>query len=248
VDVQAMARVHRIGQKKEVHIYRLVTQGSVEERVVAFAERKLYLDQMVNRGSTKRAESLDKLDTQAIRNMLTFGADAILASERDDKQLTDTDIIALIKRTTDEPADADDDGSAAAAADTGVSGAIVAKDAKLSVLAFDKTVPMRQVRAFEGLVFTQDMTVEDIGKLWNDGSKRIRKSRTVQIGKDAVLLENNYSELATNLSVFDLEAGAGSRLACVEAKENTKDLENDSTCLVCWDGGSLLCCSNCPAS
>jgi hypothetical protein len=34
VDLQAMARVHRIGQKKKVHVYRLVARGTVEERVL----------------------------------------------------------------------------------------------------------------------------------------------------------------------------------------------------------------------
>ena len=43
-----MARVHRIGQKKTVHIYRLVTAGTVEERIQQRAEKKLFLDQMVN--------------------------------------------------------------------------------------------------------------------------------------------------------------------------------------------------------
>jgi SWI/SNF-related matrix-associated actin-dependent regulator of chromatin subfamily A member 5 len=38
-----MARVHRIGQTKLVHIYRMVTTGSVEERVVQRAEKKLYV-------------------------------------------------------------------------------------------------------------------------------------------------------------------------------------------------------------
>ncbi|GMH63265.1 hypothetical protein TL16_g03666, partial [Triparma laevis f. inornata] len=47
-DLQAMARVHRIGQKKTVHVYRLVTTGTVEERVVQRAQKKLYLDKMVN--------------------------------------------------------------------------------------------------------------------------------------------------------------------------------------------------------
>ena len=41
-----MARVHRIGQKKKVHIYRLVASGTVEERIVQRAEKKLYLDQV----------------------------------------------------------------------------------------------------------------------------------------------------------------------------------------------------------
>ena len=49
---QAMARVHRIGQTKPVHVYRLITTGTVEERILQRADNKLYLDQMVNRGST----------------------------------------------------------------------------------------------------------------------------------------------------------------------------------------------------
>ena len=34
VDLQAMARVHRIGQTKTVHVYRLVSSGTMEERIV----------------------------------------------------------------------------------------------------------------------------------------------------------------------------------------------------------------------
>lgn len=33
-DNQAMARVHRLGQTKTVHVYRLVTEGTVEERMI----------------------------------------------------------------------------------------------------------------------------------------------------------------------------------------------------------------------
>ena len=54
-DLQAMARVHRIGQTRPVHAYRLCTSGTVEERVLQRAEKKLYLDQMVNRGSSHGA-------------------------------------------------------------------------------------------------------------------------------------------------------------------------------------------------
>ena len=53
-----MARVHRIGQHKPVHVYRLVSEGTVEERIQKRAESKLYLDQMVNRGSTRRCVCL----------------------------------------------------------------------------------------------------------------------------------------------------------------------------------------------
>jgi SWI/SNF-related matrix-associated actin-dependent regulator of chromatin subfamily A member 5 len=64
VDLQAMARVHRIGQKKKVHVYRLVAKDTVEERVLMRSEKKLFLDQMVNRGSTAQGEELEKLTTQ----------------------------------------------------------------------------------------------------------------------------------------------------------------------------------------
>jgi SWI/SNF-related matrix-associated actin-dependent regulator of chromatin subfamily A member 5 len=79
VDAQAMARVHRLGQTKPVHIYRLVTQGTVEERMIQRAEKKLYLDQMVNRGSTAMAEILDKTvtDRGELLSLLRFGADAV---------------------------------------------------------------------------------------------------------------------------------------------------------------------------
>lgn len=35
-----------------MHVYRLVTGSTVEERILQRADAKLYLDQMVNRGST----------------------------------------------------------------------------------------------------------------------------------------------------------------------------------------------------
>jgi hypothetical protein len=52
-----MARVHRIGQTKPVAVFRLVTAGSVEERMVQRAEKKLYLDAVVARGEGGAAEA-----------------------------------------------------------------------------------------------------------------------------------------------------------------------------------------------
>lgn len=46
VDLQAQDRAHRIGQTKPVHVYRLVTQGTVEERIVQRAQKKLFMDQV----------------------------------------------------------------------------------------------------------------------------------------------------------------------------------------------------------
>ena len=46
-DLQAMDRAHRIGQTKQVYVFRFVTEGSVEERMLERAAQKLRLDQLV---------------------------------------------------------------------------------------------------------------------------------------------------------------------------------------------------------
>jgi SNF2 family DNA or RNA helicase len=47
VDLQAIDRAHRIGQKRDVVVYRFVTEGSVEEKIVERAARKLKVDHLI---------------------------------------------------------------------------------------------------------------------------------------------------------------------------------------------------------
>lgn len=47
MDLQAMDRAHRIGQKKQVRVFRLITENTVEEKIVERAEIKLRLDKLV---------------------------------------------------------------------------------------------------------------------------------------------------------------------------------------------------------
>ena len=59
-DLQAMDRAHRIGQKKQVQVFRLVTDNSVEEKILERATQKLKLDQLViqqGRVSNKKKEN-----------------------------------------------------------------------------------------------------------------------------------------------------------------------------------------------
>jgi len=47
VDLQAMDRAHRIGQQKQVFVYRFLTRHSYEEQISAISDRKLLLDHLV---------------------------------------------------------------------------------------------------------------------------------------------------------------------------------------------------------
>jgi helicase SWR1 len=47
MDAQAQDRAHRIGQTRDVHIYRLVSQHSVEENILKKARQKKHLDTLV---------------------------------------------------------------------------------------------------------------------------------------------------------------------------------------------------------
>ncbi|GFH13582.1 uncharacterized protein HaLaN_09500 [Haematococcus lacustris] len=97
-DLQAMARVHRIGQTKPVHVYRLVSEGTVEERIQRRAEGKLYLDQMVNRGSTQGAEEMEKMNKHEVLSMLKYGADRIFKNDAG-RSPTDSELDSIIDRS-----------------------------------------------------------------------------------------------------------------------------------------------------
>jgi len=52
-----MDRAHRIGQTKQVYVFRFITEGSVEERMLERAAQKLRLDQLViQQGRTQQAK------------------------------------------------------------------------------------------------------------------------------------------------------------------------------------------------
>lgn len=76
-DLQAQDRAHRIGQTKEVRIYRLVTEASVEEYILERAQHKLALD-----GKVIQAGKFDQKSTNEER-------DAVLRAimEREERQV-----------------------------------------------------------------------------------------------------------------------------------------------------------------
>ncbi len=81
-DVQAQARCHRIGQTKDVRIYRLVTSRTFEQEMFDRASKKLGLEQAVL-GSFGQDEDDDKPTSKEMEQLLKRGAYALLEDDND---------------------------------------------------------------------------------------------------------------------------------------------------------------------
>jgi SNF2 family DNA or RNA helicase len=57
-EAQATDRAHRIGQTQSVFVYKLVAQGTIEERILDLQERKASLADSLYSGATGRKEPL----------------------------------------------------------------------------------------------------------------------------------------------------------------------------------------------
>jgi SWI/SNF-related matrix-associated actin-dependent regulator of chromatin subfamily A member 5 len=102
VDLQAMDRAHRLGQKKPVQVFRFITEGTVEEKIIERADRKLFLDAAVIQQG-RLAEQNTSLEKDELMKMVRFGADQIL--NKKGGTYTDEDIDALIAKGEEKTSD-----------------------------------------------------------------------------------------------------------------------------------------------
>ena len=93
-DLQAQDRCHRLGQKKPVNVYRLVSENTIEEKIVERAQQKLKLDAMVVQQG--RLKEKDKVTKEEIMAAVRFGADKVFRSE--ESTITDEDIDVILER------------------------------------------------------------------------------------------------------------------------------------------------------
>jgi SNF2 family DNA or RNA helicase len=64
VETQATDRAHRIGQTKQVMVYKLVAQGTIEERILALQERKAALASRLYGGASSQAVRKEPMFTE----------------------------------------------------------------------------------------------------------------------------------------------------------------------------------------
>jgi hypothetical protein len=100
-DIQAQARCHRIGQTKDVRIYRLVTSRSFEQEMFDRASKKLGLEQAVL-GTFEKEQEDDKPSQKEMEQLLKKGAYALLEDENDEitKEFCADDIDSILAKRT----------------------------------------------------------------------------------------------------------------------------------------------------
>lgn len=95
-DLQAMDRAHRIGQKKQVQVFRFVTENAIEEKVLDRAAQKLRLDQLVIQQGRQSTSSIGN-SADDLLGMIQHGAKAMFEQNTDNSMLND-DIDAVLAR------------------------------------------------------------------------------------------------------------------------------------------------------
>eukprot|EP00798_Chlamydomonas_sp_ICE-L_P018821 gene18821-25366_t len=98
-DLQAMARCHRIGQSKEVTVYRLITKDTYEENLFQTANRKYGLDEAILGFSEKSVDP--EADSKRITSLLRDGAHAITAFEHQSEEFQKEDIDQILAGRTE---------------------------------------------------------------------------------------------------------------------------------------------------
>jgi ATP-dependent helicase STH1/SNF2 len=98
-DLQAQDRAHRIGQKNEVRILRLITSNSVEEKILERANYKLDMD-----GKVIQAGKFDNKSTEHERDaMLRVMLESAEAAESlEQEEMDDDDLNLIMMRNEDE--------------------------------------------------------------------------------------------------------------------------------------------------
>merc|ERR1719219_1011092 len=69
MDLQAMDRAHRIGQKKTVNVYRLVTKNTVEEKIMSLQRFKLNIANSVVQSDNS---SLNSMSTHQLLDLFSL--------------------------------------------------------------------------------------------------------------------------------------------------------------------------------
>ena len=168
-DLQAMDRAHRIGQTKQVKVFRLVTEQAIEEKVLERAAQKLRLDQLVIQQGRAQQAAKAAANKDELLGMIRHGAGEVFETKGamgilDKKsELTEDDIDEILKQGEQRTAEL---------------------NARYEKLGIDDLQNFSSDNAYEwnGKDFT-NRNKDKLGLSWINPAKRERKEQTYSIDK-----------------------------------------------------------------
>lgn len=164
-DLQAMDRAHRIGQTKQVKVFRFVTENAIEEKVLERAAQKLRLDQLVIQQGRAQQGSNKAASKDELLGMIQHGAANVFSTETADASstdLTEDDFDSILRKGEERTAEL---------------------NKKYEALGIDDLQKFSSESAYEwnGKDFTDRK--KDIGMTWINPAKRERKEQFYSIDK-----------------------------------------------------------------
>ncbi len=255
-DLQAMERAHRIGQTKPVRVYRLLCRGSIEERMVSRASKKLFLNAMVAEKQQGTADEdaggnsvenggltgMPGIDKREITSMLKFGASAVFASGKED--ISDEELDVLLGRV-DEATSNGKVNMVSSECMSGISGQALAESLLMGSAGSMEEESMRKL---EGVEYMKLSTKKDKHSSFYDTplteGKRKRNSRVVMMDVNEPGLEEGVAVL-----VDSLHNGLQSLVVHSRPPKRVRKWEHQNKCLICGEGNNeeeLIKCGYCP--
>ena len=168
-DLQAMDRAHRIGQTKQVVVYRFVTENAIEEKVLERAAQKLRLDQLVIQQGRAQIAAKAAANKDELLNMIQHGAEKVFQTKgatgalaEKGAELNDDDIDEILKHGEQRTAEL---------------------NARYEKLGIDDLQKFTSESAYEwnGQDFTNKK--KEIGMNWINPAKRERKEQSYSMDK-----------------------------------------------------------------
>ena len=217
--LQAEARAHRIGQTKPVTIYKLCTQGTVEEQMMGRIQKKLYLSAKVTesmrdihsspKSSSKKKvrmsaaadEDMPRMDTSQLMSLVRRGAQALSHPEINVNEMLGWNWETTLEKCKDKPADIH-------VAEQTQSDVVVKEEDEKKWLSQMEHV---EARVFQGKRFSKTLdSFDDIRQDWTREQRRVGKNTTVMVDGYAV---NKESMKCGEWEAVPTMAGKDPRLA-----------------------------------
>lgn len=249
VTLQAEARAHRIGQTEPVTVYKLCTQGTVEEQMLGRIRKKLYLSTKIT-GSMKSVhdspngkkrksmdsgqnEDLPQMDTGTLKSLIRRGAQTLSHPTVDATEMLSWDMRTILDKCRDKPSD------------TNLPNATDPPDtADSDEQAWLKTMEKVETAVFEGKQLVRNKNIKS-NLLPEEITREARRK-----GKNTTVMVDGYAVAKESLDCAEWEAvptfaGKDARLAEVKRAKKPPP-NNQDHCQSCGFGGDLVLCAKCP--